>query len=47
MTLSRRDILRRSGTGLGLLGLAGLLADDAAAAPVNPLPAPIMPRPSG
>ncbi len=30
--LSRRDLLRRSGMGLGMLGLAGLMADDAPAA---------------
>lgn len=27
--LSRRELLRRAGTGLGMLGLAGVLADDA------------------
>jgi hypothetical protein len=37
MTLSRRDVLRRSGTGLGLLGLASLLAEDSARAATNPL----------
>jgi Protein of unknown function (DUF1501) len=26
-SLSRRDLLRRAGTGLGMLGLAGILAD--------------------
>ncbi len=36
--LSRRDLLNRCGTGLGMLGLATLLADDRArAAPANPL----------
>ena len=30
--ISRRDLLARSGTGLGVLGLAGLLADEAKAA---------------
>jgi hypothetical protein len=39
--LTRRDLLRRGGMGLGLLGLAGVLADDgrlsAAAADVTPL----------
>src|SRR5262245_54162332 len=36
---SRREMLRRMGTGLGMLGLAGILADsgELAAAPVNPL----------
>ncbi|MFO0801960.1 MAG: DUF1501 domain-containing protein [Gemmataceae bacterium] len=35
---TRRDILARAGTGLGMLGLAGLLADDACAADsLNPL----------
>ena len=31
VTVSRRDMLRRTGTGLGVLGLAGLLADEAKA----------------
>jgi hypothetical protein len=35
--LSRRALLRHTGTGLGLLGLAGLLADEARSAPANPL----------
>jgi hypothetical protein len=35
--LSRRDVLRRTGTGLGLLGLAGLLADEASGAATSPL----------
>jgi hypothetical protein len=36
--ITRREMLRRSGTGLGMLGLAGLLAEEArAAASVNPL----------
>src|SRR6266542_3323848 len=36
--LTRRQLLRRSGMGLGMLGLAGLLAaDQRAAAAVNPL----------
>src|SRR5437867_3070233 len=34
---TRRQLLQRSGTGLGMLGLAGLLADDARAASTNPL----------
>jgi hypothetical protein len=38
LPLSRRELLARTGTGLGVLGLAGLLADDArAAARANPL----------
>src|SRR3979409_2344848 len=40
LPLSRRDFLARSGTGLGLLGLAGVLGDAGllgAAAPANPL----------
>src|SRR2546422_120829 len=39
--LSRRDVLARCGTGLGMIGLAGLLADEASAAP----PDPLAPRP--
>jgi hypothetical protein len=39
--LSRRDLLNRCGTGLGILGLAGVLADQglvaSAAQPANPL----------
>src|SRR5687768_15333439 len=31
--LSRRELLQHSGTGLGVLGLAGLLADEARANP--------------
>lgn len=31
--LTRRELLRRSGTGLGMLGLAGLLADDGMVGP--------------
>jgi hypothetical protein len=31
--LSRRELLRRTGTGLGVLGLAGVLADEGRAAP--------------
>jgi hypothetical protein len=38
MTFSRRELLARTGTGLGVLGLASLLADEAqAAARANPL----------
>ena len=39
LPLSRRDLFRRVGTGVGALGLAGVLADRAAAAPSNPLAA--------
>src|ERR1700727_2527841 len=40
--LTRRDLLRRAGTGFGMLGLAALLADEhARAAP----PSPLAPRP--
>ncbi|MFM8273565.1 MAG: DUF1501 domain-containing protein, partial [Gemmata sp.] len=35
--VSRRDMLKSSGTGLGVLGLAGLLAGEAPAASANPL----------
>jgi hypothetical protein len=35
MFLSRRDYLSRMGTGLGMLGLAGLLADEGLLAPVR------------
>ncbi|MFL5342533.1 MAG: DUF1501 domain-containing protein [Gemmataceae bacterium] len=36
--LSRRELLQRVGTGLGVLGLASILADEASAAsPANPL----------
>ncbi len=37
LPLSRRELLRRSGTGLGMLGLAGLLADESSAATANPM----------
>ncbi|MBW3539036.1 MAG: DUF1501 domain-containing protein [Planctomycetes bacterium] len=35
--LSRRELLRRTGCGFGMLALAGLCADEAEAAAVNPL----------
>lgn len=35
---SRRDFLRQSSTGFGLLALSGLLAEEAGARPNNPLP---------
>ncbi len=42
--LSRRDLLTKTGTGLGMLALAGILADDAGAAPaLDPL-APKLPH---
>src|SRR5713226_3523199 len=37
LPLSRRELLQRLGTGLGVLGLAGVLADEAVSAPANPL----------
>ena len=36
--ISRREMLRRTGTGLGVLGLASLLADEAKATPVAHAP---------
>jgi len=36
-TLSRREMLQRVGAGLGTIGLASVLADDASAAPLDPL----------
>src|SRR5689334_14160086 len=47
MTLSRRDILATTAGGFGALALAGLLADEAAAAPVAPDRAadPLAPKP--
>ncbi|MGB8854936.1 MAG: DUF1501 domain-containing protein [Pirellulales bacterium] len=45
--LPRRELLRRAGAGFGMLGLAGLLHDEAAAAPaVSIADAPLAPRPS-
>jgi Protein of unknown function (DUF1501) len=37
LPLTRREMLARSGTGLGLLGLAGVLGNEVAAAEANPL----------
>src|SRR4051812_10102292 len=38
LPFSRREMLARTGTGLGVLGLAGMLADEARATPgTNPL----------
>lgn len=42
--LSRRQLLRRMGTGLGSLGLATLLAENGAAAPAAPVAGPLTPR---
>lgn len=36
-SFSRREALARCGTGLGMLALAGVCADDASAAPIDPL----------
>src|SRR4051794_11809419 len=50
LPLSRRELLRRTGTGLGTLGLAALLADegllaaDAPAGPLAPKPTHFKPR---
>src|SRR5579871_6628467 len=41
--ITRRELLARTGTGLGVLGLAGLLADDARAA--APAANPLAPKP--
>ncbi|NBU39918.1 MAG: DUF1501 domain-containing protein [Planctomycetia bacterium] len=43
-SLPRRELLRRAGGGFGMLGLAGLLHDEAAAGPALP-DAPLAPRP--
>jgi hypothetical protein len=46
MLLTRRDLLRHTGTGLGMIGLAGLLADPALSAPATPPSLnPLAPRP--
>ena len=37
LPITRREALARCGTGLGMLALAGVLADDAAASPIDPL----------
>jgi hypothetical protein len=42
--LTRRDLLRRSGLGLGALGLAGLLCDSGAAAEVTAASGPLAPK---
>ena len=44
--LTRRDLLQRTGTGFGLLGLAGLLADQSLLAdPPARATSPLAPRP--
>jgi len=45
-SLSRRDLLRRSGVGMGLLGLAALVGDSDAAAAEAAYRNPLTPRPS-
>ncbi len=45
--LSRRQMLAQTGTGLGVVGLAATLAQDAAAAPRRDQPEPAGPRPAG
>lgn len=46
LPISRRELLARSGTGLGILGLAGVLADArGAAAPRSPSTDPLAPKP--
>jgi hypothetical protein len=44
--ISRREMLRRTGTGLGLLGLAGLLADSGLLGPARAAGNPLAPRPT-
>jgi hypothetical protein len=36
-SLDRRDMLRRSGMGMGMLGLAGLMSEESSAAGIDPL----------
>jgi hypothetical protein len=43
--LTRRDLLRRCGMGFGLLGLAGLLGEEAARATPRAAAGPLAPRP--
>ncbi|MFO0878749.1 MAG: DUF1501 domain-containing protein [Gemmataceae bacterium] len=46
MLFTRRDLLRHTGTGLGMIGLAGLLADPAPAGPTSATALnPLAPRP--
>ncbi|MDY3553064.1 DUF1501 domain-containing protein [Gemmata sp. JC717] len=42
--ISRRDMLKSSGTGLGMLGLAGLLADEARGAEARAAANPLAPK---
>src|SRR5947209_20307841 len=45
--LTRRSLLKRLGTGMGLIGLAGLLGDEARrAAATSAAPSPLAPRPA-
>jgi len=44
MPSTRREFLRRSGIGLGTLGLAGVLADDSRHASAAPNPNPMFPK---
>jgi hypothetical protein len=44
-SLSRRDMLQRVGTGLGLIGLAGLLADEKQLGAAEVAAGPLAPRP--
>src|SRR5262249_39395034 len=44
LQLSRRELLRRTGTGLGMLGLAGLLAEDGRAGPGRSPSNPLAPK---
>src|SRR5687768_5963957 len=46
LAISRREMLRRTGTGLGLLGLAGLLADSGLIGSAHAASDPLAPRPT-
>src|SRR5438874_1928384 len=43
LLLTRRDLLRRSGMGFGMLGLAGLLGSQGLLTPVQAAPASVNP----
>ena len=45
LAISRREMLARSGTGLGILGLAGLLADGRGLTPPARGSNPLAPKP--
>src|SRR5262245_28643778 len=45
LPISRRTMLHRVGTGLGLIGLAGLLADEQRLGAAEPVASPLAPRP--